>query len=152
VSKKAIAIAAVLFAAIPLILFKEPLLLEWHKWRLQSAKEKYRRLLNDGMTTREKVWSHLTGKPIPTQHLKQVWKKHEDVLVQTGFLQREEYVSPGGHSAAFNQAIDEMEREFRWWSMLRESDTNLIVTACTGGMDKWRERAKEFGLIAKRLD
>lgn len=120
-----------------------PVRTEYHKWRLQSLKEKRSRYMSKGLSGMDKFWLQVTGKPVS---LDKNIQAHEDALVRRGFLDREAFeVQSDSNRAEAGQVLLSLRSECPWYHAHTLSGTNFIVTACPGMMERWRKRAQEFG-------
>ncbi|HTD87298.1 MAG TPA: hypothetical protein VK850_12040 [Candidatus Binatia bacterium] len=136
------------------LIFHEPLSVGYHKHRLVVAKARHWRLTTQGYS----FWDHVTeivrGRPVSAEQVIATWKKHEEALVQRGFLKRQVFVAKDGvlpsrsSYPAYNEALARMEATCPWWSATRV-ETNLIVTACKKGLADWQPLALKAGLLPK---
>ncbi|HKQ37807.1 MAG TPA: hypothetical protein VJ063_06990 [Verrucomicrobiae bacterium] len=136
------------------VIFRDSLSLEYHKRRLVSAKARHWRLTTQGYSFWDHVAEIARGRPVSTDEVVAAWKRHEETLVQRGFLKREVFVAKEGmlpsrstdHS--YNEALAHMEATCRWWSATRV-ETNLVVTGCAKGLADWKVLSAKIGLVPK---
>ena len=152
--RRALVLGLVAAVVISAILFQRPIRTEWHKWRLQASKEKKRHFMSLGITGADKFWMELTGQAVSLEVFERTIRQHEDALVNLGFLLREVYaptnsVMPALGDPRYDQTIQQLKSECPWYSSRELSPTNLVVTACSSGMAKWRKTAEQFGLKKK---
>ena len=96
-------------------IFRDDLSLEYHKRRLVAAKARHWRLTTEGYSKWDHVTEIVRGRPVSTEDVVATWKRHEEALVQRGFLKRQVFVSKEGllpsrsTSPAYNEALARME-------------------------------------------
>jgi hypothetical protein len=135
------------------IIFRDELMVGYHKNRLLAAKARHWRLTTKGYNAWDHVVEVVRGKPVSADEVVQIWKRHEEALVQFGFLSRKTYVAAAGvlpsrsTSPDYNRALARMEASCPWWSVSRVG-TNFVVTACAQGFADWRAVAPGAGLRA----
>jgi hypothetical protein len=137
------AVAVLIFAG--LLCTLPPVRTEYHKWRLNTAKSRKARLLAVGASGLDKFRLYLTGHPISGTELDRIMQKHENALVQLGFLRQEtlpaHMVSQCPQTL---QTIDSLRGECPWYQAETVS-SNLVLTACPSMMERWRKRARDLG-------
>lgn len=118
---------------------------QYHKWRLQSTKDRQARLLANKPSTLDRFWLTV-GTPISGQELDAKIRNHEEALVQLGFLKQTKL--PAQMVADCQETLETLKAlrgECPWYHAETLAGTNFVVTACPGMMHRWRERAKELG-------
>jgi hypothetical protein len=138
---------------VTMLIFRDEVTLRYHKNRLQAAKARHWRLTTKGYTAWDHIAVVLRGRPVSADEVVATWKRHEEALVQRGFLSRKMYVAADGvlpsrsTNPEYNNALARMEGSCPWWSVSRVG-SNLIVTACRQGHADWKAVAPRAGLRA----
>ena len=128
-----------------LVCFQRPMRVDYHKWRLQSLKEKRDRYMGAKLSRAEKIWLKVTGAPTSTTTLEKGIQKHEDALVRFGFLRRKNFEMRASDSDA-TDVLASLRCECPWYHAEIVADTAMVVvTACPGMMENWRRRAHQSG-------
>ena len=118
--------------------------IQYHKSRLESAKDRKTRLLANKPSALDSFWLK-AGTPISGQELDAKIRNHEDALVKLGFLKQTKL--PAQMVAACPETLETLKAlngECPWYHAETQAGTNFVVTACPGMMQRWRERAKEL--------
>src|SRR5687767_540989 len=101
---------AIIVLVLVAIFASSPLRIEYHKWRLQSTKDRKARLLGATPSGVDKFWLNVTGNPASGSQLDGAIRKHEDALVKLGFLHREAFVVESVSAGAqFREASDAIQ-------------------------------------------
>ena len=122
-----------------------PVRVQYHKWRLESAKARKDQLLARNPSAVDRFWLTV-GNPVSGTELDAAIRKHEDALVRLGFLDQTHL--PAQMVALCPQTLetlDALRSECPWYHAETLSGTNLVLTACPTMMQRWRKRAKELG-------
>ena len=119
--------------------------IQYHKSRLETLKDRKTRLLANRPSTLDRFWLR-AGTPISGQELDAKIRKHEDALVELGFLKQTKLPAPMvAASPETLESLKALNSECPWYHAETKSGTNFVVTACPNMMRRWRERAKELG-------
>src|SRR5216110_1744012 len=95
-SKRAVVFAPLIIAVLIGLSFSKPARIEYHKWRVTAAKSEYQRLLVGEHRLSDTLRELLTAKPVTWQEVRARWKRHEQALVDLGYLGRVEYYARRG--------------------------------------------------------
>jgi len=101
--------------ALSVFVFRDDLTLAYHKRGLLAAKARHWRLTTKGYSGWDHISEVLRGRPVSAEEVVRTWKRHEEALVQRGFLSRQTFVSRNGllpsrsSSPEYNRVLARME-------------------------------------------
>lgn len=123
-----------------------PVRREYHKWRLQALKNQKADYALQGLSGVEKVWMQVTGRPVNIANLNRKIQAHEEALLRLGFLFRQTFVAESATGPdEVRRTVNAVRSQCPWQHVETMWDTNVVVTACSHGMEEWRKRAQELG-------
>lgn len=122
-----------------------PVRVQYHKWRLESVKERKTRLLAQNPSALDRFWLNFTGNPISGQELDYAIRRHENALVRLGFLQQEKLSAQMLACPQTQQTLDDLRSQCPWYDAKTVSRTNLVIVSCPQMLIQWRKRAHELG-------
>ncbi len=133
-----------LLLLIGLIVSFLPAQVRYHKWRLETAKTRKARLLanNPSLFDRFRLG---VGYPVTGNELDAAIHDHEAALVSLGFLVREQIPAEMFSCPQTMQTLNDLGAKCPWYRAERVAATNLLITTCSGMLDRWHKRAKELG-------
>lgn len=130
----------------------KPVRIRYHKWRLAVAKQEHLRLGRGEYRFSDKVRELLLGGTLTWAEVETKWKRHEDALVELGYLLRVEYFArrgkvPPKSNPEFAAAIQKMDAACPLWSYrVSKSETSLTVTGTKHCLELWKKLAPSAGL------
>src|SRR5437867_12883881 len=117
-------IRKLLWLIVPIIValsLSKPARIQYHKWHITAAKREYQRLLEGKHLFKDTLHELLLGHGVTWQEVRARWKRHEQALVDLGYLHRVEYYARRGKvpligDPEFARVIGQMDKGCPWRS------------------------------------
>lgn len=132
--------------------FSTPARIQYHKWRVTAAKGEHLRLARGEYRFSDQLRELFLGRTRTWAEVESAWRRHEQALVDLGFMKRVEYYARRGNvptraNPEFARLIQQMDRTSPWWSYrVSQSQASLTVTATPEALALWKKLAPSVRL------
>ena len=132
--------------------FSKPGRIQYHKWRVTAAKREHLRLASGQYRFTDQLREVFIGRTRTWAEIESAWKRHEQALVDLGFMKRVEYYARRGNvpskaNPGFAAVIHQIEQACPWWSYrVSQTESSLTVTATPEALELWKKLAPSVNL------